>query len=279
MQARHHLLLCHHCRCAPSSALPQLMAPYKQARNGLQCQGTVVGTTATIVVAHHCSCCCSLCNCKRGQGKAINAAKALSSALMLSSLCTVIRTATIDAFTQASEAWPTMPRHHCLHHCHHHCRAPFTPLLSLPLWKRARNGRQCCQDTIFSLAAVIVVHCHPHCRHPCLCTSMQGTANNVKALLSAQLQLLSLCTVVYTAVIVGIAQEGKEWPTMPRPHSPHQRCLLPSRITGHAAAIVTIMGEGKEWPTMPRHCHPHSCHLGICVLLFVMLPLSHCAIG
>jgi hypothetical protein len=125
----HHLLLSPY-RChAPSSMLMQLMALHKQAGNSRQCQGTVVHAAATVIIAHSCLCCCHLRHCRRGQGMGNNAAKAPSSARLPLLLCTLIHTATIDAFAQASKEWATMSWHRCPC-CRHRCHRalPFAPL-------------------------------------------------------------------------------------------------------------------------------------------------------
>jgi hypothetical protein len=161
MVPRNHLLLSPHLCHALSSTLLPLIALHKQARNSQQYQGTLFHNATTIVVAHSCSCRCHLCHHMRGQGVGDNAAKAQSSAQPPLSLLTVICTATIDAFAQASKKRPMMSRHRCPPcHCHHCCCTPsFTPLLLLPSGKRARNGRQC-QSTIIHTGATFC-HCAP----------------------------------------------------------------------------------------------------------------------
>jgi hypothetical protein len=132
---RHHLLLSPHCPHAPSSMLLPLMALHEKARNGWQCQGTIIRAAATIVV-HSCSCSCCLCHCRRGQGMGDDAAKAPFSAWQPSLLCTVIHVVTTNVFARGSKEWAMMSRpvihaaativvaHYRLRHCHdcHHAR-------------------------------------------------------------------------------------------------------------------------------------------------------------
>jgi hypothetical protein len=177
-----------------------------------------------------------------------NAAKAPSSAQPPLSLRTIIRAAAINAFAKVSKEWLTMPRHShlCRYHSHHcaplfaqlpllpsrkrarnsqqcqgtivhtiavfcHSAPLFTPLLSLRLHVKAKNGQQCQGTIIHKAATLVVVHrCLCRCRH-CHRTRGQGTADNAKALLFAPLPF------IHADVVIAVVQEGKEWPTMPRP--------------------------------------------------------------
>jgi hypothetical protein len=53
MLARPHLPLCGQCCWALSSTVLLSMPLQEQARNGQQCQGTIVSAAATIVIMHH----------------------------------------------------------------------------------------------------------------------------------------------------------------------------------------------------------------------------------
>ncbi len=103
--------------------------------------------------------------------------------------------------------------------------------------------------------------------------SKQETATNVKARLSVPALLLLLHTVVCTAAMIAIMQEGKEQLVVQRHHCPH--CLRPLSLHTviHATAMIAIAQEGKEWPIIPRHCCLHSRHHRHCAPFFSLLLL------
>jgi hypothetical protein len=169
-----------------------------------------------------------------------------------------------------------------------------------PLRKQAGDGQLCQQGTIFHSAANVVGHCHPHYCHQHHCRSKQGRANNAKAPSSVLPPLSSSRTVVCTADVVAITQQGEEQvmcqgtiihavatfchralldtplqllqscvvAKMPNSaKAPHSHYLGSCSVVC-AAAIVAAMEEGKEWSTMPRHCRL------LCRHLSVLPPLS-----
>jgi hypothetical protein len=132
-----HLCRRHHFHSARSFAPMPLPSLPERARNSQRCHhGTIFRTAAVHLHCrrhfHHTS----------GQGMANNGAKAPSSTLPASLLCTIIHPAAINAAAGASKEQSMMPRHHCLRCCHHRrCAQLFMLLPSLPSQERARNGQ------------------------------------------------------------------------------------------------------------------------------------------
>jgi hypothetical protein len=92
--------------------------------------------------------------------------------------------------------------------------------------------------------AVVIMHHHPCCSNQWCCTGKQGTAKDAKAPLSVPPPPSSSRTLVETAAIFAIMEEGKEWAMMPPRDPPLLSChhrhapssALPSLMPLHEQA-------------------------------------------